>query len=226
MNIIRTILTGLVFTLSVVWAQAQSIRIWADSVTVKADSSTVSYLKINMLDDNELYSGFQMNIETPEGIKLALKNSEINDVFDVNLNRHRFKGLNHNLCVNMPSNSTVIKVGCVDITGNKDFYRGDLKQNVVSNLFDIGLIADNSLEDGVYVLKFSNCMMIRNDATYNKVEDFTSILTVTHDDIDAINENLKESNSRETMYDLSGAKVKEPLKGHVYIISGKKFLNK
>lgn len=226
MNKSRIFFLGLVLTLSVVWAQAQSLSVWADSVTVKADSATVSYLKINMLDAKELYSGFQMTIEVPDGICFASKVLENESGADCNLNKQRFKGLNHALCVNLPSNSNCLKVGCVDMVSNKNFYRGDARQTVVNNLFDIGLIADNSLEDGAYVLKFTDCKMIRSDATYNRVADFTSVLVVTHDDIDAVKVNIKESNSSENMYSVSGMKIKKPLKGQVYISNGIKTVRK
>lgn len=68
--------------------------------------------------------------------------------------------------------------------------------------------------------------MIRSDATYNRVADFTCVLVVTHDDIDAVKVNLKESNSSENMYSVSGMKIKKPLKGQVYISNGIKTVRK
>lgn len=68
--------------------------------------------------------------------------------------------------------------------------------------------------------------MIRSDATYNRVADFTSVLVVTHDDIDAVKVNIKESNSSENMYSVSGMKIKKPLKGQVYIRNGRKTVRK
>lgn len=68
--------------------------------------------------------------------------------------------------------------------------------------------------------------MIRSDAAYNRVADFTSVLVVTHDDIDAVKVNIKESNSSENMYSVSGMKIKKPLKGQVYISNGIKTVRK
>lgn len=221
MNKTRKIFAVLALTLSAVWAQAQSLSVWADDVTVTADGKSVAYLYVNMTDANELYSGFQMAIDVPEGIHIAQKVSGRNTVNDATLNKYRFEGLSHTLSVNMPS-ATLIKVGGIDLTANNDFFRDDAEGNIVENLFAIGLTADNTMEDGNYTLKFSDVKMIHGDATYNAPDDFTATLTIVGGIPTSIKMAGADQQTADDYYDLTGKKVKETTGKQLYIKKGKK----
>ena len=178
--------------------------------------------KVNMLTIIWiLYSGFQMAIEVPQGIHIAQKASGRKLVNDASLDPYRFEGLNHTLSVNMPT-ETLIKLGCIDLTGNQDFYRDDADHNIVEHLLSIGLTADKSMEDGDYVLKFSDCKMIHGDATYNEVPDFTATLTIVGGVPSSIKATRQEENGTEDTYDLAGRKIKKPTHKQVYVRKGKK----
>mgnify|MGYP004624373225 FL=1 len=221
MNKIKAITTGMMLTLSTVWASAQNLKVWAESMTLTANGSSVAYMKVNMTDTDEVYSGFQMAIEVPQGIHIAQKASGRKLVNDASLDPYRFEGLNHTLSVNMPT-ETLIKLGCIDLTGNQDFYRDDADHNIVEHLLSIGLTADKSMKDGDYVLKFSDCKMIHGDATYNEVPDFTATLTIVGGVPSSIKATRQKENGTEDTYDLAGRKIKKPTHKQVYVRKGKK----
>ncbi len=223
MNKIKAIATGMMLTLSAVCASAQGLKVWAKGMTLTADGSSVAYMSVNMTDADELYSGFQMTIEVPKGIHIAMKMSGRDKVNDATLDPYRFEGLSHTLSVNMPT-ETLIKLGCIDLTANRNFYRDDAEHNIVEHLLSIGLTADKSMEDGDYVLKFSDCKMIHGDATYNEVPDFTTTLTIMGGVPSSIRATRQEERGMEETYDLAGRKVKEPAHRQIYVRKGKKMV--
>ena len=220
-NTAKAIVTGMMFTLTAVWASAQSLRVWADDMTLKADGNSVTRLRVSMTDDGTPYSGFQMAIEVPKGIHIAQRTSGRELMNDATLDPCRFEGLAHVLGTNMPS-ATLIKVGCIDLMGNREFYRDDAGHNPVEHLFDLGLVADKSMEDGKYTLRFWDCKMIHADASYDESPEFTATLTIVDGVPSSVDVTRQGEQDKGDTYDLGGRKVQEPTHRQIYVRKGRK----
>lgn len=213
-------IVGLMLSLFGVQAQAQSLSVWADDITINADGQTVTYLTVKMTDNNQLYSGFQMAINVPEGITIAQKRSGRVMVNDAELNAIRFEGLKHSLGVNMPD-ATTIKVACLDTSNNEEFYRDDAEGSIVEELFTIGLVGDPEMVNGEYSVTFSDVLMIHKDASADAAVVQPVTLTVTGGQITS---NIKgvSGNTNHSLYDLNGRKLNAHHAKGVVIENGKK----
>lgn len=178
-------------------AQAQSLRVWMDDMTMVADGQTVTYMTVYMTDPDDLYSGFQMGITVPEGISINQVKSGRVMVNDAKLNADRFDGLGHSLITNMP-NSKTIKLGCMDTSQNAEFYNDDADGNIVEELFTIGLVASPEMINGEYTVEMWDLEMIHKDATGVKPSNtnLTAKMTVTGG---------QNANDKEVLYELTEA---------------------
>lgn len=173
-------LISLVLALVGVQAQAQDLRVWVGDAVVTADGVTKTTLTVYQTDptDNQ-YVAFQMQMHVPEGIHIAQRKQGRTDyVNDLTLNALRFEGLGHSLSSNMPDETTIV-LSCADMN-NTAFYPDDAEGNTVEELFTIGLVADNTMTNGVYTVTLSGVDFIHSDGTSNSPEEEVSFkLTVT-----------------------------------------------
>ena len=162
-----------------VQAQAQNLKVWVGDAVMLADGETVTTLTVCQTDptDNQ-YVAFQMKMNVPKGIHIAQKKQGRVYVDDLTLNAERFEGLGHSLSGNMPDETTIV-LSCADMS-NAAFYPDDAEGNTVEELFTIGLIADNTMTNGVYTISLSGVDFIHSDGSSNSPEDDVNFkLTVT-----------------------------------------------
>lgn len=175
----KRIIFSLWLALLGVQVQAQSLRVWVGDAVMVADGETVTPLTVYQTDptDNQ-YVAFQMKMNVPQGIHIAQKKQGRVYVDDLTLNAERFEGLGHSLSGNMPDETTIV-LSCVDMS-NVAFYPDDAEGNIVEELFTIGLIADNTMTNGVYTISLSGVDFIHSDGSSNSPEDDVNFqLTVT-----------------------------------------------
>lgn len=216
------ILTCLVH-LAIAGAQAQSktLKVWLDShVTLTADSCTVTYLKIYQYDAVQEYTSFNMSIIVPRGVKVHSVAGD-NDV--VLSGRGT---TSHVIACNMPTD-TLLKVACVSMK-NESLGNQDVFGAVITELFTIGLIAEENAVNGDYVVRMPLDGLVFNthqgDTYVSSVipEDATCTLTIEGGVDTSISTEL-DSNA-DGLFDLQGRKINHPIKKGIYIEDGQKVL--
>lgn len=152
----KTLMTLLLFVLTMAQASGQTVKTWMSSPTMVADGKTVTYLTVYQTtdDEDELYRSFEIHMTVPEGIGIAQRKEGRKMVDDISLNAIRFDGLPQSLAVSMP-NSTSITAVCVNTTNKETFYRDDEDGNIVEELFTIGLVADPNMVNGKYDIEMT-----------------------------------------------------------------------
>lgn len=147
----KTLMTFLLFALTMAQASGQTVKTWMNSPTLVADGKTVTYLTVYQTtdDEDELYRSFEIHLTVPEGISIAQRKEGRKMVDDISLNAIRFDGLPQTLAVSMP-NSTSITAVCVNTTNKETYYRDDEDGNIIEELFTIGLVADPDMANGKY----------------------------------------------------------------------------
>jgi hypothetical protein len=175
----KWILFSLWLALVGVQAQAQGLKVWINDAVITADGETKTMLTVYQTDPtDDQYVAFQMKLHVPKGIHIAQKKQGRVYVDDLTLNAERFEGLGHSLSGNMPDERTIV-LSCVDM-GNNPFYPDDADGNTVEELFTIGLVADNTMTNGVYTISLSGVDFIHSDGSSNSPEEEVSFkLTVT-----------------------------------------------
>ena len=175
----KKILFSLWLALIGVQARAQDLKVWVSDAVMVADGETVTTLTVYQTDPtDDQYVAFQMKMSVPKGIHIAQKKQGRVYVDDLTLNAERFEGLGHSLSGNMPDETTIV-LSCVDMS-NVAFYPDDAEGNTVEELFTIGLIADNTMTNGVYTISLSGVDFIHSDGSSNSPEgDVSFKLTVT-----------------------------------------------
>lgn len=223
----KTIFITLAFALlTVVGAQAQSetMKVWLDShVTFTANGKSVSYLKLYENDGDQGYVSFNMSLILPKGIHINKVKQGRDYVNDISLSERGTT--THVISCNMPSD-TLLKVIAIS-SMNQELYNDDENGNPLDEVWTIGLTADNSMENGDYIVTMPADGLIfnmRQNGTYvsSRIkEDVTCVFTITDGTITAVKQ-VKADKETGDLYDLSGRRINKPLNHGIYINGGKK----
>ena len=131
----------------------------------------------------------------------------------------------HVISCNMPSD-TLLKVIAIS-SMNQELYNDDENGNPLDEVWTIGLTADNSMENGDYIVTMPADGLIfnmRQNGTYvsSRIkEDVTCVFTITGGTITAVKQ-VKADKETGDLYDLSGRRINKPLNHGIYINGGKK----
>lgn len=213
------ILTCLVhLAIAGVQAQSKTLKVWLDSkVTLTADSTTVTYLKVYQSDATEEYTSFNMSIVLPQGVKIH----RVGSGNDIVLNQRG--AASHVIACNMPSD-TLLKVACASM-------QNESMATAPTELFTIGLIAEKTMVNGDYVVRMPASGLVFNsrqgDTFVSSViqEDVTCYLTVEGGLDTSISTETR--NSSGAIYDLQGRKVNRSDRDEgIYVEDGRKVLKK
>lgn len=176
-NILTTLCLAISLCGSSAKAQTQTLRVWADNMTMTADGETVTRLTVYETDVVN-YSAFNMAFVLPKGVKVAQVKKGRVYVDDVTLNADRFDGLDHSITVNMPDETT-LKVMCYSGTIT-EIYPDDAEGNPVEELFSIGLVADPATLNGTYSVNIVDCAFTPAEGKASEPQDNpTFTMTVT-----------------------------------------------
>lgn len=213
------ILTCLVhLAIAGVQAQSKTLKVWLDSyMTLTADSTTVTYLKVYQSDAVEEYTSFNMSIVVPQGVKVH----RVEAGNDVVLSGRG--AASHVIACNMPSD-TLLKVACASM-------QNESMATDPTELFAIGLIAEKTMVNGDYVVRMPASGLVFNGklgVTYvssSIQDDATCLLTIEGGLNSSISTDTQ--NSTNGIYDLQGRKVNRADGGEgVYIEDGRKVLKR
>lgn len=204
-----------------VQAQSQHLKVWLDNlITVTADSSTVTTLKVYQTDPSEEYTSFNMSIVVPKGIKIH----KAEKGYDVKLGLRGARS--HVIACSMPSD-TLIKVACMSVQ-NENMSQHNENGNTTEELFTIALLADKNMQNGDYDVIVPSSGLVfngRSGDTYvssKLTEDITATIRVSGGMESSIS-SVKHKKS-DGIYDMHGRKVVRKAKHGVYIEDGKKVL--
>ena len=213
------ILTCLVhLAIAGVQAQSKTLKVWLDSkVTLTADSTTVTYLKVYQSDATEEYTSFNMSIVLPQGVKIH----RVGSGNDIVLNQRG--AASHVIACNMPSD-TLLKVACASM-------QNESMTTAPTELFTIGLIAEKTMVNGDYVVRMPASGLVfksrQGDTFVSSViqEDVTCYLTIEGGLDTSISTETR--NSAGAIYDLQGRKVNRSDRDEgIYVEDGRKVLKK
>ena len=213
------ILTCLVhLAIAGVQAQSKTLKVWLDSyMTLTADSTTVTYLKVYQSDAVEEYTSFNMSIVVPQGVKIH----RVGNGDDIVLSERG--AASHVIACNMPSD-TLLKVACASM-------QNESMATAPTELFTIGLIAEKTMVNGDYVVRMPASGLVFNGklgdiyVSSGIQDDATCLLTIEGGLDSSIPADTEHSASG--IYDLQGRKVNRADGGEgVYIEDGRKVLIK
>lgn len=213
------ILTCLVhLAIAGVQAQSKTLKVWLDSyMTLTADSTTVTYLKVYQSDAVEEYTSFNMSIVVPQGVKIH----RVGNGNDIVLSERG--AASHVIACNMPSD-TLLKVACASM-------QNESMATAPTELFTIGLIAEKTMVNGDYVVRMPASGLVFNSKlgdTYvsSSIQDDATCLLTIEGGLDS-SIPTDTQNSASGIYDLQGRKVNRADGGEgVYIEDGRKVLKK
>lgn len=217
----KIFLTALVCAFSLI-SNAQMFSV--NDVVVKNDGATAAKISFDLPLTDE-FTAFQFVIEVPEGIKINKVKSGRQTIDDLTLDPARFEGLNHTINANLvvEGGQSLIKIACTS-GNNSNFYNDDEDGNQITHLFDLGIVADASMTEGDYTLKFraNECKVISTDKTKTVAfPEYTSKLTIGAPT--GINGLEAENGAEVVAYDMAGRRVNAAAKG-VKVINGKKVI--
>ena len=221
MNRILVLICLVHLTLAGVQAQSQNLTVWLDKViTMTADSSTVTYVKVYQTDPSEDYISFNMSIVIPKGIKVF--KTKAGD--EIKLSQRGTAS--HTIACNMPAD-TLIKVACISMQ-NQELNKIDESASEPTELFTIGLIAEREIYNGDYVMVIPASGIVFNGKsgeTYVSSK-ITENVTATLKVVGGIETSIHSvtSQKKNGLYDMQGRKVFSKPKHGVYIEDGKKVL--
>lgn len=210
------ILTCLVhLAIAGVQAQSKTLKVWLDSyMTLTADSTTVTYLKVYQSDAVEEYTSFNMSIVVPQGVKIHC----VGYANDIVLSERG--AASHVIACNMPSD-TLLKVACASM-------QNESMATAPTELFTIGLIAEKTMVNGDYVVRMPADGLVFNGklgGTYVSSavpEDATCRLTIKGG-VD-VSISTSTTSGAKGLYDMQGRKIVQPVEKGVYIENGHKVL--
>ena len=210
------ILTCLVhLAIAGVQAQSKTLKVWLDSyMTLTADSTTVTYLKMYQSDAVEEYTSFNMSIVVPQGVKVH----RIEAGNDIVLSQRG--AASHVIACNMPTD-TLLKVACASM-------QNENLATAPTELFTIGLIAEKTMVNGDYVVRMPADGLVFNGklgGTYVSSavqEDATCRLTIKGG-VD-VSISTSTTSGAKGLYDMQGRKIVQPVEKGVYIENGHKVL--
>lgn len=210
------ILTCLVhLAIAGVQAQSKTLKVWLDSyMTLTADSTTVTYLKVYQSDAVEEYTSFNMSIVVPQGVKIH----RVGNGDDIVLSERG--AASHVIACYMPSD-TLLKVACASM-------QNENLATAPTELFTIGLIAEKTMVNGDYVVRMPADGLVFNGklgGTYVSSavpEDATCRLTIKGG-VD-VSISTSTTSGAKGLYDMQGRKIVQPVEKGVYIENGHKVL--
>lgn len=213
------ILTCLVhLAIAGVQAQSKTLKVWLDSyMTLTADSTTVTYLKVYQSDAVEEYTSFNMSIVVPQGVKIH----RVGNGDDIVLSGRG--AASHVVACNMPAD-TLLKVACASM-------QNESMATAPTELLTIGLIAEKTMVNGDYVVRMLADGLVFNSKlgdTYvsSSIQDDATCLLTIEGGLDS-SIPTDTQNSASGIYDLQGRKVNRADGGEgVYIEDGRKVLKK
>lgn len=213
------ILTCLVhLAIAGVQAQSKTLKVWLDSeVTLTADSTTVTYLKVYQSDAVEEYTSFNMSIVVPQGVKVH----RVEAGNDIALSGRG--AASHVIACYMPSD-TLLKVACASM-------QNESMATAPTELLTIGLIAERTMVSGDYTVRMLADGLVFNSKlgdTYvsSSIQDDATCLLTIEGGLDS-SIPTDTQNSASGIYDLQGRKVNRADGGEgVYIEDGRKVLKK
>lgn len=124
----------------------------------------VEYLTVSQECEDVKYAAFQMSIHFPKGIEINFNAEEEED--DVTLNETRFRKLNHYITLGTPEteDEMLVKVACIDMSKNKEFYNEDADGNKVTELFKVGIKANATAKYGDYKVIVDGIKFIKKNS--------------------------------------------------------------
>lgn len=140
------------------WAQRETVKVWADDITLTADGQSITYLTIYEHSDEYDYSAFSMSIKVPKGVKIGKVKSGWEWVDAISLSQRGTS--THIIACGMPDDSLSINIMSYSMK-NDVLYSDDEDGNPMDELFTIGLVGEPSLCNGVYDLEIPNATFAR-----------------------------------------------------------------
>lgn len=160
-------------------AQRETVKVWADDVTLTADGQTITYLKVYEHSDEHDYTSFSMSLKVPKGVGIGKVKSGRNWVNAISLSQRATD--THTIACDMPDDSLSINIMSFSMQ-NDDFYPDDEDGNPMDELFTIGLVGAPSLCNGTYAVEIAEATFARvvgDDVTGGYSEPVYFQLTVT-----------------------------------------------
>ena len=203
--------------------QTEALRVWMDDVTVKADGTTSTLLKVYEKDAERNYTAFNMSLIVPAGISVKQVTKGRDTVNSIELSERA--AASHTISCNMPK-ATLLKVICSS-SQNDDLYPDDASGSPTEELFTIELIADPSMENGIYTIATEGVVFAHNDAGTTTgyipamLPSFQLTVTGGKDTPTDISNAADGQSESDEWYDLEGRRSKPSRRG-VYVQRGKK----
>lgn len=206
--------------------ESETLKVWFDDFTIVPDGKTVTYVTIyeSDLPENN-YTAFNMTFFVPKGIKIHQVKQGREMVNDIKLSERAAS--THSIACNLLDDGTTLRV-IADSTNNDDFYPDDESGNKLDEIYTIGLIGEEGMEEGTYQMEMTGIKFIFSDGNACvPVDDHVyRTVTVKNDSQTAI-EDIDIDKEASECYTLDGLKVKgQPTQGTVIIRDGKKLLTK
>lgn len=172
-----------------------------------------AYLTVSEECEGGNYAAFQMVMHFPKGIEVNKVKDGREEVDDAILNAYRFEKLNHTLAMNMldDAEGQILKIACIDLTKNKEFYNDDADGNKVTELFKVGLKANSTAAFGDFKVLVDQIKFIKKNSDADIPSGEVSF-TLSIPDPAGI-ENVSLDNTPAEFYTIDGKKLQEPQKG-------------
>lgn len=201
---------------------SETLKVWADPISIVADGSTISTLTI-CENDTCNYTAFNMAFIVPEGITIAKVKAGRDWVEDCKLTERASS--THVITCGQP-NATTIKV-ISDSSTLADFYPDDEEGNPMDELFTIGLIASKDMKPGEYQVQILDVKFVLENADAFVLPSEPLYTTITVKASTSGIEDAEVVREDDSWYDLSGRPVNvEPTTGRptpgIYIHAGVK----
>lgn len=172
-----------------------------------------AYLTVSEECEGGTYAAFQMVMHFPKGIEVNKVKDGREEIEDAFLNATRFEKLGHTLSMNMldDEGGQILKIACIDLTKNKEFYNDDADGNKVTELFKVGLKANSTAAFGDFKVLVDQIKFIKKNSDADVPSGEVSF-TVSIPDPAGI-ENVSLDASPAEFYTIDGKKLQEPQKG-------------
>lgn len=174
-----------------------------------------AYLTVSEECEGGNYAAFQMVMHFPKGIEVNKVKDGREEVDDAFLNAYRFEKLNHTLAMNMlddaDAEGQILKIACIDLTKNKEFYNDDADGKKVTELFKVGLKANSTAAFGDFKVLVDQIKFIKKNSDADIPSGEVSF-TLSIPDPAGI-ENVSLDNTPAEFYTIDGKKLQEPQNG-------------
>lgn len=201
---------------------SETLKVWAEPITIIADGSTISTLTV-CENDTCNYTAFNMAFIVPEGITIAKVKVGRDWVEDCKLTARASS--THVITCGQPD-ATTIKV-ISDSSTLADFYPDDEDGNPMDELFTIGLIASKDMAPGEYQIQILDVKFVLENADAFVLPNEPLYTTITVQSSPSGIKDAEVVQEDDSWYDLSGRPVnvepttRRPVSG-IYIHAGVK----